>query len=184
MANFLKDAIGLFGFNGVSFVAIKGYVNKAGEVADYVINVGVEYVKVLYHDLAKVNVLKYTPDFVNPLVAEFGLEIVKVSFEETIAGLEKSIMGENARANATIDAFHYLANGVKVGVDTREFYFFGHLVRKTVIEKGVYKPVKSSAKTLCKNRIRRELKSNNYRLFKFSETTAVKTGGRIVEIAA
>ena len=81
------------------------------------------------------------------------------------------------------EAFLHICKGIKAKMtDIKtilDLYIDGVCIRKTVIEKGVYKEVKSSQKTLAKRAIEKaaNLKMNNYKSFMVGSSENLKLQG-------
>ncbi len=166
---------------GCSFVSLV-YTNSHGEKAQYVVNVGINHKRVLERDLNTIRKLRAS--LYPELSDKYGEKVAKAAFDEMEASAVKSLEGTNDRAQAQIDAYVHVNTGIKLNLESRDLHLYGYLVSKKVLEKGEYKAVKSQAKTLCKNEIRRHLKGGKYRQFKFDGTECFTTGGKTLTIEA
>lgn len=173
----VKEMIGMVDeVKGVSFASVL-YTNQHGETANYVINLGIPHHNVLKKDLVRLANLRTDHVFKAELATRFDEKTIEKAFSEMTASIQSSLDGTNDRAQAQIDAYVKINNGVKYGIDTQKLYLYGYLINKTVLERGEYKPVKSRALTLCKNDIRKLLKGPKYRTFIFDQTDVFATGG-------
>lgn len=164
---------------GVSFVSLI-YTNSHGERSKYVVNVGIKHNRVLERDLTKI--LELRTSLFPTLSEKYGEKVTLAAFDEMEKSVVKSLEGTNDRAQAQIDAYVHINAGIKLNLESRDLHLYGYLVSKKVLEKGEYKPVKSQTKTLCKNEIKKHLKSGKYRQFKFDGTECFTTGGNTLTI--
>jgi hypothetical protein len=172
-----------FDFNGVSFVSIKGYCSdKSGnsEVADVLINVGASYGNMKKSDLSTLEAAN-----VNMLVSEnFGKALIEQALAEKIKSI---ISPSETRSNGQKEAYINLnANGtLKYCKETKSVIISGVVVKKTIIQAGEYKEVKSRPLTLAKKHLDKvlDLKLAKIRYYKISNITAnVKVSGNTIEI--
>jgi len=134
---------------GCKFVSIMGYRNAAGELSNYLFNIGTNYQAALDHDMYYVQ--NYKPS--NEMEAQARLELM-VSF------LDRNTTSKS-------DSKYVIINkGLKIHVEKLEAYVFGNLVQKTIIQPIVKRERKSNELTLAKNKIRDGFKTKSYRLFK------------------
>lgn len=173
----MVDAIKL-----VSFVSARHTSKETGEVADYVLNVGIKHHTVLRRDLATLRALRQDVGFFIGLIRKYGEKVVDTAFAELEKSLEDSLNGTNKRASAMIDAFLRINSGIKLNLSTMELYLYGYKVSKKTVKKGVYKTVKSRPLTLCKNEITSRFKSKKYRTLRIDATAMFCTGGNRIEI--
>jgi|PlaIllAssembly_1097288.scaffolds.fasta_scaffold56999_3 hypothetical protein len=165
---------------GTSFVSLM-YRNAEGEKSKYIINVGIKHSRVVKRDLETLAKLRNDVVFVKELQKDYGL-LVETCFNEIEKSLKESLEGGNVRGQAQHDAYVKINEGIKLGLESHDLYLYGYLIDKTVIEPVTYKPVKHRIKTLCKNRILKQLKSTRYRVFKIDSTNTVVTGGKMLVI--
>jgi hypothetical protein len=172
-----------FNFSGVSFIYIKGYTSdKSGnsEIANILINVGASYANMKKNDLIT---LQNTT--ASELVTEnFGQALIQQAIDEKIQSI---VSPSKSRSNGQKDAFIKLnASGtLKYCKETGSVLISGTVVKKTVIQKGIYKEVKSKPLTLAKKHVDKllDLKLAKIRYYKISNiTTSVKVSGDTIEI--
>lgn len=173
--------------NGNSFVAINNYLSSAGEVSNRVIQVGVNRTKRLEKDLVKLQ--NYD---ISEVVEKFGKVVAEKAHLELIISLQKVLATEVEkdvlraqndatinRSDAQIDMYTVIEKGMKVHNESKDLYVYGYTQSKEVLVPGVYKEVKSQAKTLAKNAIKygAKLQDNDYRLFKAGNLAEIKLQG-------
>lgn len=176
--------------NGTSFVGVRNYTNKQGEVSNQTFLVGINFIKLLQNDLAKLKAFD-----IKPLFAEYDKEIVTKAYSELVTSLvkrtaseiEKEVLRANndktiAQSDRQHDLYTPLAKGLKTKVDENgvEFlYLSGLSVRKEVLEAIEYKPTKSQVKTIVKRKIEKlaELRIKKYRMFKLGRLEDLQIQG-------
>ncbi len=72
--------------------------------------------------------------------------------------------------------------GVKLHKDTGALYLSGLAHDKTVIVPGTYRVVKSSPKTIAKDKIRKDLPSGRFRTFALSNVSRAALNGNVLEV--
>lgn len=158
IADTIKSALNK-SLTNVTFCSVKGYVNDKGELADYLINIGVNYQTAKQKDIKFLTELDVTTMEWNcPMV-----DIIKAKTEL----LESLINPSATRSQAQKEAYIHINEALKLHADTLELYVFGSKVKKNVIEAVDYGEDKRSAKTKAKDEIRQKMKSTKYRQFKF-----------------
>ena len=176
-----------------SFVGIRNYENKQGEVSNQTIVAGITYENCLLNDfkvlqekqnevfetlLAK-KVLKK-----NNKVIELTNELILEAYKNLYTSLEKRLSSEEVKealrqqndktialSDAQIDAYTHLAKGVKQNKETLEIHIFGLVVRKQVLQAIEYKETNSRVVTIVQNEIKKlcEFKQDKYRNFIFDK---------------
>jgi len=183
-----KDAvnkiIAMFKEFNTSFVGLRDYTNDKGEVSDYVINVGIKHGVVLSRDLVA-RLPKIKAEHFLLYSEKYGENVALQAFNEKQISMEKSLTGTNDRAIAQIESYVQIVPGVKMHIESGDFFITGYVISKKVKVKGVYKEVKSRPLTLCKKEIDKAgLKAGKYRQFKiaFDKLVEVVTGGKVLEM--
>ncbi len=167
---------------GTSFVGIRDYENKQGELSNYTLNVGINYENVLKNDF---NTLKNNQvEIVETLKKSYPIAIIEQAYNELLTSLEKRLLDEITKANlraendktilasdAQIDAYINLTKGIKLHKDTMQLHVFGLVVKKTVLKAIEYKQTKSRELTIVKNKIEKfcDFKQSKYRTFIFNK---------------
>lgn len=175
MATAQKTIVKLTENKGTHFVGIRGYVNEQGEKTNRVVLVGFSYENLKKADHAKIMAA-------NPVALAdstgYPVELVETVLAELA---ESMVKPDKARSEGQINAYTALSNGVKTHNDSGDLYLVGLTVRKTVLEKGVYKTVNSSDKTLCKNKVKKvlDLGTNKYSQMKLKSGTYAIRGAVI-----
>jgi len=184
----LKKLIKAFKVNGTKFVGFT-YTNKADETSKYVIQTNTSYENSLKKDLNHVPTLEYveTDKFDKETFETAKLEIVK-SLKMSLGKLDETmtkneIEQHSNRSNGQKDAYISIAPNVKYNVEKMEVHIFAKKHQKTILVEGTYKSVKSRAKTIAKNVIKKDMKSTQYRNFIITNIESVKVNGDTIEIS-
>lgn len=153
--------------NGAKLVGIQGYTNKNGELSNQVINCNVNIENAKKKDL---EALKTFPaSKLNEIAKKVGAskEDALRAIEELIEASERNLSSDNrtAQSIAQSEAYTKLGKGLKFHNETGDLYVTGFLNKKTVLVKGSYKVVNSSAKTLVKKEVNKGLRMAKYRSF-------------------
>jgi hypothetical protein len=164
-----------------SFVRILNYTNdKAGEVSNYTINLGVKY------ENAKQSDAEFLLDTENIKNVDFGSEVVKAASVEAWNEMLESRLAPTAKTQAQSDgqsdAYVTLCPNVRLHIAEQRIFIYGFVVKKDVLVEGIYKSVNSSAKTLAKRKIEKHLKATQFRQFAFDKLQSVKVKGEEIEI--
>ena len=183
MSNELKAIIEVKKIRGTSFIGVRGYTNKDGEVSNQTFVVGINYPKMLADDLETLKSFD-----VKKLVDKFSIESLEAAKKELIESLEKRLSSDEVKAEllanndatmnrsvAQTEAFTHLTNGLKV--KENDVYVYGIRVRKTVLVAIEYKAVKSAEKTLAKKAINKFLRSDKFINFKLGNMDELKING-------
>ena len=158
IADTIKSALNK-SLTNVTFCSVKGYVNDKGELADYLINIGVNYQTAKQKDIKFLSNLDVT-------AMEWNSSMVDILVAKTEL-LESLISPNKARSEGQKEAYIHINEALKLHADTLELYVFGSKVKKNVVEAVDYGEDKRSAKTKAKDEIRQMMKSTKYRQFKF-----------------
>jgi hypothetical protein len=169
-------------------VGVRDYVNKQGEKSNYLINSGVNYLKILNDDLKSLNDNKKNIFEILQKPQKdgkiFSTELITTAFNNVLTSLNKRLSDEEtkellraegdktiAKSDAQIDAYINLATGVKLHKDSLKIHVFGLVVRKTILEPIEYKEVNSRDLTIVQNKIKKHagFKQDSYRTFIFDE---------------
>lgn len=159
---------------GVSFVSIRNYTNKNGEVSNNLINIGASYERALKQDVEFLENLKFgdyefksTPDLIE---------------EARVTLIEAFLKPNENRSNGQKDAYTHIVPGLKVHNETGLLYVYGYREQKTVITKGEYKTVKSSALTIAKNELRKLLRTGKFTQYSLEIGNEVRANGETLEL--
>lgn len=169
---------------GVSYVSIKGYENAHGEIANVVINVGLNYGNVKESDL---NYLK------NLDVNTLSVESIDANKQKTVKALLPMALSELIQAQikpnkkkqkAQIEAYTKIEGmpQVKVHNESGKIFVVGYKKSKTIIKKGDYgKPTNSKDLTLAKNIIRKGMKVDRIGMYSVSNMNGMNANGDTLE---
>ena len=156
------------------FISLLYRAKGTGELARHVLNLNVNRMNTLRRDVAVLTAKLPTLTGIEALAAQ-----------ELIESMNKSL---NGTQDQYTKAGYYAAQGngnVQVSVKAVA-YVRGYSIRKTVIEAGTYKAVKSAAKTIAKNKLRKELKNTRCREFLITPENfkVARHNGKSIEIDA
>ena len=162
---------------GCSFISIKGYKNKKGEVANHLLNVGIDFYGAKNKDIETLkafDIEKNEIEFTQP----------KPLILEAITSLLNEYQNPNEnRVNGQKDTYTHICTGVKVHNETGQIYIYAFRQHKTVIVEGTYKEVKSKPITLAKNEVKKKmLRTGKFTQFILSQITTLKANGETIEI--
>jgi len=164
---------------GARFVGIT-YTNENGEKSRYRLIMGIGLVSLYKADLRTLKTLRPKLDGVKALACD-----------ELIASIENSLTKGIGNNDAyTLKGYYtpITPNGeVKLHVNEAgetHLYIRGHVLTKTVLEKGTYAKVNSSDKTLAKKELEKSLKRGKIRTFKVNVNVleGVRMNGMDIEI--
>ena len=186
----LKTLVSIKNIKGASFVGIRGYENKQGEISDYTLLANVSYENMLVNDLRKLVELDLTN-----LFAKYDLELVQKPYNELLSSYKKRLSDEQTKATllalgdetmirsqAQIDAYINLGNGIRIHKETNELHVYGLIARKKVVKAIEYKEVKSRLNTIIKNEITKlaNLRSDKFRNFIVGNIDEIKVNGMTI----
>ena len=176
---------------GASFISINGYESSKGEIANHTINVNVDVMNAKKKDL---ETLKNFPALqLNEIVKKIEgatKEIALKAIEELATSAEKNVnVDPNERTNQSkgqTNTYVQLGKGLKLHKDlelnTVNLFVSGFANKKTVIQKGTYKKVNSSAKTLVKKEISNTLRMSKFRNYKLKNADALTVTGSTIQL--
>lgn len=174
---------------GTTFVGLRNYTNSQGETSNYTLLVGINFENVLKNDMK--SLIENKKAMIVELSKNHSLEMINKAYDNVYNSLNKRLADEETkealRANndktinqsdAQKDAYHHIAKGVKLHVDTLQIHIFGLVVRKTVLEPIEYKTVNSRELTIAQNRIKKfcNFKQEKYRTFIFNQADVKMQG--------
>jgi hypothetical protein len=178
---------GIENLNGAKFITLNGYISEAGEIANHNILVNINVMNAKKTDNATLHNTKV--EVISEKSAKtFALDILNLALSEMIISSDKNI-SENiedrtAQSQAQTEAYIQIGKGLKLHKETGLIHIFGFKNQKKIIVPGVYKPVKSSDKTLAKKEITKVLKlrSGKFQTFKIGNIESVKMEGKTLVI--
>lgn len=145
---------------------------ESGELARHVVLLGFSYRNCVETSLAELQRVRPSLDGVSAIAADELLE----SFTKTLAGTQDKYTKAETYAATDIP-------GIKVNTVDNSLQLFGLAHAKTVLEPGTHKVVKSSEKTIAKNKLRAELPIGKFREFALDAGVIelAKVNGEVIE---
>jgi hypothetical protein len=160
----------------VTFVSIRSYTNKYGEIANHLINVGASYSKAKERDIEFLKNLDLDSN-------EFEFKSAKALLIEAKQTLIESFEKPDFnRSEGQINAYTNIIKGVKVHNQTGDIYIFGYRENKTILQEGNYPIVNSKPITIAKNELRKLLRTGKYTQYVISSIGEVRTNGETLEL--
>lgn len=167
---------------GTTFVGVRNYENKQGEISNQTIVAGITYENCLLNDF-KVLQEKQNEIF-ETLQKNYPTELIETAFKNVYNSLEKRLSSEEVKealrlendktialSDAQKNAYLHLAKGVKLNKETLQIHIFGLVVKKTILQSIEYKETKSRELTIVQNKIKKlcQFKQDKYRNFIFDK---------------
>ena len=157
----------------VSFVSIKGYKNKNGEVANHLINIGASYLKAKEKDIQFLTELD-----INSFDSKLDKPLLEQAKTELISSFNKP---EKNRSEGQINAYTTIIPGVKVHNESGVIYIYGYREKKEIITEGTYPVVNSTPLTKAKNELRKSLKTGKFTQYALNEVSSIRANGETLE---
>lgn len=167
---------------GSSFIGLRGYTNKQGEVSNQTIVAGITYENCLLNDF---KVLQENQNKVFEVLGkDHANELIEKAYKNLYDSLEKRLSSEEVKealrqqndktimlSDAQKDAYVHITKGIKVNKETNQIHVFGLVQRKTVLKAIEYKQTNSRELTIVQNKIKKlcEFKQDKYRSFIFDK---------------
>ena len=141
--------------NGCRFVGFLYQSKTTGEVANYCINLGVDYTEAVQHDLDAVKA--YDP----------ADDLEQTAKDEIVSSLEKTLQPKTIEEQKE-DVYDHIGKGLKQHKEKGSLYIWGFQQSKTQVEPPTKedKPKNSSSLTLAKEKIK---KSCGFKTTKFRQ---------------
>ena len=170
---------------GTSFVGVREYQNKEGEVSNQTFLVGFDYENMLKNDLAKLKSFDLAK-----LGESVNKEVAQKALTELIESLEKRLSSDENKAKllsegdktmilseAQKNAYIHICKGLKMQND--DLYIYGLMARKTVIKPTIYLPENNRPKTIAKRLIEKtaDVTSRKYKMFKLGSKETLQIQG-------
>lgn len=167
---------------GTTFVGVRNYENKQGEISNQTIVAGITYENCLLNDF-KVLQEKQNEIF-ETLQKNYPIELIETAFKNVYTSLEKRLSSDEVKealrqqndktislSDAQKNAYLHLAKGVKLNKETLQIHIFGLVVKKTILQSIEYKETKSRELTIVQNKIKKlcQFKQEKYRNFIFDK---------------
>jgi hypothetical protein len=159
---------------GVSFVSIRNYTNKFGEVSNNLINVGANYEKAKQKDITFLENINFSDyEFKSDLsLLDEARKVLIASF----------IKPDENRSNGQINAYTHIVSGVKVHNETGVLYIYGHRENKQILTNGEYPIVKSKPLTIAKDELRKLLRTGKFTQYALEIGNEVRANGETLEL--
>lgn len=166
---------------GAKFASFLYRSKETGELARYVVNLGVNMVRLYQADRDTLAELLPSLQGLEAEAATALLASINESLDKGLGNNSAYTHGpEQGDTYVSIDG----APGVKLNTNDNVLHVVGLLHRKEVIEAGVHKEVKSRPLTLAKRAIEREhLRRSKVRQFRFPDISVAKLNGEVLELA-
>lgn len=161
--------------NGVSFIAINGYLNSSNEVSNNLLNIGASLANAKIKDIETLKNCDITK-----LTFSVDMPTVLIAQTELINSLIKP---DQNRSDGQINAYTHICTGLKVHNTTGTLYVFGFRENKTVITKGEYKTVNKQKKTIAKDELKKQLnlRTDKFKMFTLSNISNMKLNKETLE---
>jgi len=161
--------------NGVSFIAINGYLNSSNEISNNLLNIGASYQNAKNKDIetlqnCDITKLNFSVDMPTVLIAKTEL-------------INSLIKPDQNRSDGQINAYTHICTGLKVHNDSGKLYVWGFRENKTVITKGEYKTVNKQKKTIAKDELKKQLnlRTDKFKQFILSNISTMKLNKETLE---
>jgi hypothetical protein len=165
-------------YKGVGFVSLQYRSKESGELSKRLLNLGATIENAKKKDIEMLNEgIPYIPSD----------KYTKADWDLALAEKKESLISpDENRSNGQKNAYIVLNedNGsVRYNMNSTEIYLFGKSEKKEILEEGVYKVVKSRAKTIAKKQIEKPLKSTKFRTLILKNVAGtVKVNKQIINI--
>lgn len=167
---------------GVTFAGIKLYTNASNEVANVVVNLGVDYYKAKLADIETLKNFDIEEFYAKLEKAKVTLKSTKIDILTAVTELLNEYQKPNQnRVDGQKEAYVHITNGVKVHKQTGKVFIYAFTVSKKVIVEGVYKEVKSKPVTIAKNELKKHLlRTGKFRQYIVEDIGAIKVSGETI----
>jgi hypothetical protein len=180
----MKNLIDKFeNLKGCKFIAVNGYKNSAGEIANHNVNVNINVYNVKVSDFESLSACDEAKLISIADSTKISLDICKTALNEMLLSAEKNLSANfdehTAQSKGQTDAYIKITNAIRLHKETLAIHIFGMRIAKKIIVEGTYKTVKSSDKTLAKKAITKalDLRAGKFRDYILLEAEAVKISG-------
>lgn len=166
---------------GARFASFVYRSKETGELARYVVNLGVDYGKMYRSDAATLRDLLPSLSGIYEEAATALLKSLELSLSKGIGNNPFYTHGpEQGDTYATVDGIPF----AKLNTNDNVLHVVGILHRKEVIEAGEYKEVNSRPLTIAKRTLEKaHLKRGKFRQFRFDNIRTAKLNGEVLELA-
>lgn len=173
MADISRIGFREFEFSGNQFVGFVYETKSTGELASYVLQVGVSYESLLVRDLERIRALK------GLFLGALGQRAVGEIEKSLLASIEAVRNGGYNPSYTCKETYESLGKGLKKHKQTGEVYACGLIVNKKVLRAGEpRKKVNSRELTLAKKAIDRRLRRSKWRQLSLDYALRIRTQGK------
>jgi hypothetical protein len=159
--------------HGCKFVHLTYRSKETGELSKYLLGLGVNLDRAYRRDELVLRLIR--PQ--NMLEEQAKQELLDSIRDSIRLGI-----GNNPRYTCQ-GVYGPLFPGCKYHLENKDVFLYGFLIRKEVIEPGVYKDVRSRPLTLVKNAFRKRMKINRIRQFDISYVERIAFQGKVLTLA-
>jgi hypothetical protein len=160
----------------VTFVSIRNYTNKYGEIANHLINVGASYSKAKERDIEFLKNLDLNS---NEFEFKSDMALLIEAKQSLIESFENPSVN---RSQGQIEAYTNIVDGVKVHNESGKVYVYGYRQSKTILQDGVYPVVNSKPLTKAKDEIRKLLRTSKYTQYVLDNVGEIRANGETLEL--
>lgn len=162
----------LGGIQSCRFASITYTAKESGETARHTVLLGFSYRKAVEKSLLELEIQRPSLSGIDAIAADELLE----SFRKTLNGTQDGYTKEGIYVDTAI-------SGLKVNTNDDSLQLFGLVQSKVVLVSGVHKVVKSSEKTIAKNKLRKELPVGKFREYAIDAGAihAARVNGEVIE---
>lgn len=180
----LKVAVEAGQIEKPTFISVRNYTNKHGEVSNYLINLGTNYHNAQLTDLAMLQFVTEDAFDMSDELKPFAKEAYDAILSSARKNASEDMEDHTMMSITQREMYDTILPNIKIHKEKETLYLFGMLIRKTVITPGVYKTVNSRPLTKAKNVIRKELSTGKYRQLFLEGIHNIKINGKelIIEL--
>ena len=161
------------------FVSLRGYENQYGENSNYLLNLGTSYHNAQMADLmmlqfCTVNDWNY-PQHIDTATCNRAFDELHEAAQRNVSD---NIEEHTLMSQTQLEMYDPIMPNVKVHIHKNTLYVYGMLIRKTVIQAGVYPTRNKHLLTQAKDVIRRDFATGKYRQFFLDKIQEIKINGK------
>lgn len=168
---------------GAKFISLKHYHNSKGEIADHVINVNVDYYRVIIDDFKKL--MDFKPNYYCNELKDFSKQAILSAFNELLTSYRTRLSKtRDNRSKGQDNAYTELSHGLRLHTKTNTLHIFGFEISKHVIKEGKKEKRNSKENTIIKDIICElaGLQSTKIKNFKVSNVSDIRIQGTNIHI--
>lgn len=154
---------------GARFASFTYTAKGTGERAQHTLALGVSIENAYRRDVAILSKLRPSLKGVEAQACDELLASLRESLEKGVG---------NNSAYTCKGVYAPICRGVKVHEGTGALHVTGFTLGKRVLNEGTYATVKSSPKTIAKNKLKRRMKSGKFRQFAFESLESARLDGK------